>query len=253
MKQTKIIAFANHKGGVGKTTTTASVGSILSQKGYKVLLIDLDAQVNLTESLISQPIEETIYHALTGLCSSIHVIKLTDNLDITPASEMLAMADIELAGVISREKILSQLIEDIKEKYDFIFLDCPPSLGLVTLNAMTASTDIIVPLIAEVLPFNGLKMINKFVNLVHNRLNQDAHITGILLTRWESTKLSKTTEEDLRKVVGDMVFQTKIRKNVSIAEAPIEKINIVEYAPKSHGAADYNSFTDELLKRLMYD
>ena len=234
MKQTRIISFANHKGGVGKTTTTVSVGSILAHQGKKVMMIDLDAQANLTTSLTKEQPDETIYHALTGRLPGLPIIHLTDNLDLVPASEMLAMVDIELSGAISREKILSGLLEDVKELYDYILLDCPPSLGLITLNAITASTDVIVPLIAEVLPFKGLKMINNFVNLIHTRLNKSAHVTGILITRWEST----------------LVFQTKIRKNVSVAEAPFEHHNIVEYAPKSNGAADYQSFVTELVKKL---
>ena len=250
MNKTRIISFANHKGGVGKTTTTASVGSILAQKGYKVLLIDLDAQANLTVSLLKEPSEESIYHALTGK-GDMPVIQIDDNLFLSPASEMLAMVDIELAGAISREKILAGLLDDLpKEEYDFILIDCPPSLGLVTLNAITASNEVIVPLIAEVLPFNGLKMINNFVNLIHARLNKAAHISGILITRWESTNLSKPIEADLRRVLGDTVFQTKIRKNVSVAEAPFERRNIVEYAPRSNGAADYRAFTEELLVKF---
>ncbi len=249
MKQTKIISFVNHKGGVGKTTTTASVGSYLAQKGYHVLLADLDAQANLTLSLLKHPTDETIYDALTGK-GELPIISITENLSLIPASEMLAMVDIELAGAISREKILDGLLKPIKYNYDFILLDCPPSLGLITLNAITACTDVIVPLIAEVLPFNGLKMINNFVKLIHNRLNNAAHISGILITRWESTNLSKTIESDLRKTVGNLVFATKIRKNVSVAEAPLEHRNIVEYAPKSNGAADYRAFTEELLVKL---
>ena len=235
MKQTRIISFANHKGGVGKTTTTASVGSILAHQGKKVMMIDLDAQANLTASLTKDQPEETVYHALTGRLPGLPIIHLTDNLDLVPASEMLAMVDIELSGAISREKILSGLLEDVKELYDYILL---------------ASTDVIVPLVAEVLPFKGLKMINNFVNLVHTRLNKAAHVTGILITRWESTNLSKSIEQELRKAVGELVFQTKIRKNVSVAEAPFEHHNIVEYAPKSNGAADYQSFVTELVKKL---
>lgn len=250
MKRTKIISFANHKGGVGKTTTTVNVGSILARKGYKVLLIDLDAQANLTASLVKQPVEETIYQALTGRCK-LPIIQVSENLSMVPASEMLAMVDIELSGAISREKILSGLLGDLPPAaFDFILLDCPPSLGLVTLNAITASTDVIVPLIAEVLPLKGLKMINNFVKLVRTRLNKSAHISGILITRWEGTKLSKTIESSLREALGDLVFQTKIRKNVSVAEAPLDRTNIVEFAPKSNGAADYLSFTEELLLRL---
>ncbi len=250
MNTTKIISFVNQKGGVGKTSSTASVGSILAHKmGYKVLLIDLDSQANLTASLLNQEPDTTIYEALTGR-SDLPILPISDHLFIVPASEMLSMIDIELAAAISREKILDGLLEDVKNQYDFILIDCPTWLGIATLNALTASTDVIIPLVAEVLPFNGLKMMNKIIHLVHARLNKAVHLTGILFTRWENTNLSKAIETDLRNAVGEIVFQTKIRKNVSIAEAPVKRLNIVEYAPRSNGAHDYARFTEELLSRL---
>ena len=156
----------------------------------------------------------------------------------------------ELTAVISRERILSGLLEPIKSQYDFVLIDCPPSLGLLTLNAFTASTEIIIPLVAEVLPFKGLTMINRFTQQVKSRLNSGVNIFGILLTRWESTRLSTQIEEGLREELDDKVFNTKIRKNVTIAEAPLESQNIMEYAPKSNGAADYTAFVDELLEKL---
>lgn len=250
MKATRIIAFSNHKGGVGKTTTTSTVGAILAQKGYRVLLIDMDAQANLTSSLIKEPPEESIYDALTGKMS-LPVVPVIDNLFLVPASEMLAMIDIELATAISREKILADLLDELPgEKYDYILIDCPTSIGLATLNALTASTDVVVPIVAEILPFNGLKMMNNIVALVRKRLNKKTHITGILITRWEATNLSKTIESDLRKTLGDLVFTNRIRKNVSVAEAPVRKVSITDYAPKSNGATDYKLFTEELLQRI---
>lgn len=252
MNTTKIIAFANLKGGVAKTTSTVSVGSILAKKGYKVLMVDLDAQANLTTSLLKGEPVESVYDALTGRNGAkLPVISIADNLSLTPSSEMLAMVDIELAGAISREKILSGLLDDLpKSRFDFILLDCSPTLGLVTLNAITASTDVVVPLVAEILPFKGLKVINKFVNVIRKKLNPDAHISGILITRWENTNLSQFIEAELRKALGDTVYQTKIRKNVSVAEAPLECRNIVEYSPRSNGAKDYLAFTEELLERF---
>lgn len=251
-KATKIITIANHKGGVGKTTTTASVGSILASKGYKVLLIDLDPQANLTVSLLKQEPEDSIYFALTGKEDALPIVSLTENLSIVPSSLQLATAEMELTAAISRERILAGLLSPIKESYDFILIDCPPSLGLLNLNAFTASTEIIIPLVAEVLPFKGLTMINRFTQQVKSRLNPDVYIFGILLTRWESTNLSKQIEEGLRDELDDKVFETKIRKNVTIAEAPLESKNILEYAPKSNGASDYLAFTDELLKKLNF-
>lgn len=243
----KIISFANHKGGVGKTTTTASVGSILASQGKQVLVIDLDAQANLTASLLHGESDVSIYNALVGN-EPLPVVDISPNLHLVPASLGLAMADLELASAMARERILAELIDEVKDNYDYILIDCPPSLGLLTLNAFTASNEIIIPLVAEVLPFKGLTMINNFIDMVRKRLNPKAHVTGILITRWENTNLSKQIEKGMRAQLGELVFQTKIRKNVTIAEAPLESKNIVEYAPRSNGAKDYKAFTEELLK-----
>lgn len=248
----RIIAVANHKGGVGKTTTVASLGSILSQRQYRVLLIDLDAQANLTTSLVPTAEGATIYEALTGRERTLPVIAVTDTLHLVPSSLSLAMADVELSSAIARERILSDLLHqsNVQENYDFVFFDCPPSLGLMTLNAFAASTDIIIPLVSEVLPFKGLTMINDFIDMVSSRLNPQAHISGILITRWEASKLSKGIEEKLRQTLGEVVYHTKIRKNVRLAEAPLENANIIDYDSKSNGAKDYLAFADEFLKRL---
>ena len=245
--KTRIIAVANHKGGVGKTTTVSNLGSILARRGYKVLLIDLDAQANLTSSLITSTEGATIYDAMTGKEERLPMVTVADRLHLVPASLTLAMADVELSSAIARERILSELLSksDVEGTYDFVLFDCPPSLGLMTLNA-----DIIIPLVSEVLPFKGLTMINDFIKMVHTRLNPAAHVTGILITRWESSKLSKGIEENLRQALGDIVFQTKIRKNIRLAEAPLENANIVDYDPRSNGAMDYQAFADEFMRRI---
>ena len=247
--KTKIISVANHKGGVGKTTTVASVGSILASKGHSVLLVDLDAQSNLTSSLMKGEPDTSIYSALLGK-SEMPIIPLSENLFLVPATLQLAMADLELASAMAREKLLAELLEKVSGKYEYILIDCPPSLGLLTLNAFTASTDIIIPLVAEVLPFKGLAMINNFIVMVRRRLNPNAHISGILITRWESTKLGRGVEKQLRDSLGKTVYHTKIRKNVSLAEAPYEAQDIVTYAPKSNGAQDYLAFADELIESM---
>ena len=249
---TKIISTANHKGGVGKTTTVASLGSILSQKGYRVLLIDLDAQANLTSSLVANYEGQTIYEALTGKTETLPEVKVSDNLHLVPASLTLAMIDVELSTAIARESILTDVLvkAEVGERYDIVLLDCPPSLGLITLNAFTASTDIIIPLVSEVLPFKGLTMINSFISMVKQKLNPRAHITGILITRWEGSNLSKGIEAKLRSTVGDLVFQTKIRKNVRLAEAPLESRNIIDYDKNCNGARDYQAFAEEFLARI---
>ena len=136
-----------------------------------------------------------------------------------------------------------------RQDYDYILIDCPPSLGLLTLNAVTASDLVVIPLLAEVLPFQGLTMISDFVKMVKQKLNPKIEITGILLTRWEKSNLSRQIEDGLRAKLGDKVFRTKIRKNIKIAEAPLEAVNIVDYDPNSNGAADYKAFVGELLDR----
>lgn len=253
-KQATIISFANHKGGVGKTTTTASVGSILASLGKKVLLVDMDAQSNLTSSLLKgEQADRTIYDALTASCRGesyrLTFFPIAENLDIVPSSLRLASADLELASVMAREHILTDILQEKKAEYDYILIDCPPSLGLLTLNAVTASDLVVIPLLAEVLPFQGLTMISDFIRMVKQKLNPKIEIAGILLTRWEKSNLSKQIETGLRAKLGDKVFMTKIRKNIKVAEAPLEAINIVDYDPKSNGAVDYRAFAEELLSK----
>lgn len=251
----KIISFANHKGGVGKTTTTASVGTVLAKQGKNVLLIDLDAQANLTNSLLNGvSVDKTIYDALIaeskGKTMNLPVYKVKDNLDIVPASLELAYADLQLSTTMAREHLLKEMLNRKQNFYDYILIDCPPSLGLLTLNAITASDNVVIPLLAEVLPFQGLTMIKDFIEMVQNRLNPKVKIGGILLTRWENSNLSKQIEDGLRSRLGKEVFNSKIRKNIKVAEAPLETINIVDYAPKSNGAIDYTNFTKELITTI---
>ena len=248
----KIIAVVNFKGGVAKSTTVASLGSILSSKGHKVLVVDLDAQANLTTCLASNDEQTTIYEALTGRIEGLPIVNISNGLDLVPSSLNLAMADVELSTAIAREHLLDELFDKnwVKENYDFVLLDCPPSLGLMTLNAITACTDVIIPLVAEVLPLKGMTTITNYVDMVRKKLNPKAHISGILITKWLSSNLTKSMETKLREALGDLVYDTKIRHNIRIAEAPLESRNIVEYAPQSNGAKDYSAFADEFLTRI---
>lgn len=255
MKKTRIITFANHKGGVGKTTTTASVGTILSKEDKKVLLIDLDAQANLTHSIAAKSsIERTIYDALIGEVSKedsqLPIYQINNNLDIVPADLALANTDLQLSAAMARERILERLLKQVSSQYDYILIDCPPSLGILTLNAIVVSDTVIIPLVAEVLPFQGLTMIKDFIEMIKENINPNVSIGGILLTRWENSNLSKQIEEGLREQREIKVYNTKIRKNIKVAEAPLECVNIVEYAPKSNGAIDYMSYTKELIETL---
>lgn len=244
----RIIAIANHKGGVGKTTTTANVGACLSQQGYKVLLIDLDAQANLTEYYLSQRPERTVYNAFIEE-SPLPIIEIGERLSIVPSS--LEMLDIEskTANNLERAEILDILIEPLKDKYDFILIDCPPSLGIVTINALIAATDLYITLTAETMPVKGLKTISDIISRVQRRKNPSLKLSGIIICRWGGRSLNKQVEESLRAKFGEVVFNTKIRENISLAEAPAFLEDIVTYAPTSHGAEDYKALTKEILER----
>ena len=247
---TKIIAVVNHKGGVGKTTTVASLGSAIAEKGYRVLLVDLDAQANLTSSLLKQEPERTIYEAINEK-RELPVIHLNGSKDwsLVPASLDLAGAELEIASQMDREYILKDLIEPIEKEYDYILLDCPPSLGLLTINALVASTGVLIPLTAEALPSKGLQKIQDIIEKVRKRLNPTLQLSGILLTRYESSKLSQLVEEALRQNYGDTVYNTRIRKNVRIAEAPLYGVDILEYANDSNGAEDYRALANEVIEK----
>lgn len=247
-KSTKTIAIANHKGGVGKTTTAASMGAILAQKGYKVLLIDLDAQANLTCSLLKQEVTTSVYNSFVESVK-LPIYNIGENLDLVPSSLQLAQADLQLGSALARERLLEDLMQPVMGDYDYILIDCPPSLSLMTLNAITVSDEVLIPLVAETLPFKGLTMITDFVGMVKAKLNPKVEVAGVLITRYEKSNLSKQIENGLRESLGELVFETKIRKNITVAQAPLEATNIVDYDKKSNGAIDYVAFTDEYLSR----
>ena len=249
MKQAKVIAVANHKGGVGKTTTVASVGTILA-RNHKVLLVDLDPQMNLTLSLVRNTNRESIYDSLVGRQDELPVMS-AGTIDLVPSSLELSKAEFEMVSMMAREQRLTHLLEPLRKEYDYIFLDCPPSLGILTFNALTAADSVIIPLVPELLPLQGLGTIDSLVRKMKAALNSKLTITGILLTRTEQTKIHNTLEKKLRSQLGDLVFSTKIRKNISVAEAPTDKKSIVDYDPSSNGAADYTAFTKELETRLV--
>lgn len=245
----KVIAIANHKGGVGKTTSVASIGAVLSRKGYRTLLVDLDAQANLTGSLSDTDEQQrTIYEALRER-EGLPVVEISEGLSIVPSSLDLAGIELELSSSMSREFALKDVLEPVAGEYDYILLDCPPSLGLLTVNAFVASDEIIIPLTAEALPFQGLTMIGKIIGMVQKRLNTSLRLSGILFTRWEGRKLNKLVEEAVRGKYGDIVYNSRVRTNIALAEAPLSKLDILSYNDKSNGAQDYIEVADELLRR----
>lgn len=255
MAKTKIITVANHKGGVAKTTTVASIASLLAHAGMKVLMIDLDAQCSLTESFIADDPEVTIYDAFLNPRKnwSHAVIQVRENLDLLPASTDVSDLDMMLAAKTQNEKYLLKILVNmnVQDKYDYIILDCPPSLSLITTNALVAADELYVPTMAEILPLKGLKKLEAKIEEIAEELNPELKITGIIMTRYNSSKnLNSSVLNALRETYGDIVFNTVIRENVKLAETPNFKKDIIEYAPKSNGAKDYVALAQEIIDRL---
>lgn len=246
---TKIISIANHKGGVGKTTTVASVGSRLASKGFKVLAVDLDAQANLTTSLLGDETDRSIYEALREE-SGLPKFQISENFWLTPSSLDLAGVELDLASAMRREYILQDLLNEEAKEFDYILIDCPPALGLVTINALVASSDVIIPLTAEALPFKGLRMITTIIERVQKKLNKSLRLSGIVINRWNSRKLNRAVEEALRERFGQLMFDTKIRENITVAEAPLANADIFSYDPGCNGAKDYADLTEEILAKI---
>lgn len=252
MKPT-IITIANHKGGVGKTTSTASIGMGLAVRGKRVLLIDLDAQQNLSFTLTQkEEPEASVYDALVRN-EPLPIVKIRENVDLVPASLELAKAEIDMATKIAREGILKSLLEEHLDKYDYILIDCPPSLGIVPTNALVASDRLYIPLTAEALPLKGLTMLDDVVNEVKKRVNPHLKLGGVFFTRYNNRKLNKEVVSMIENRYGEIVFKTKIRENIALAEMPLSGKSIFEYDSRSNGAKDYLSLVDEIIAREEQD
>ena len=245
----KVITIANHKGGVGKTTSTASIGMGLALTGHRVLLIDLDAQQNLSFTLtrIEDP-DKSVYDSLVR-DMPLPIVKINEQLDLVPASLELARAEIDMSTKIAREGILKSLLEEHIENYDYIIIDCPPSLGIVTTNALVASDELYIPLTAEALPLKGLTMLDDVVLEVRRRVNPSLRLGGVFFTRYNNRKLNKEVVSMIEARYGNLVFKTKIRENIALAEMPLSGQSIFEYDPKSNGAADYMALVKEIINR----
>lgn len=245
------ITVSNHKGGVGKTTTAVNIGAGLARLDKKVLLIDLDPQAHLTYSLGIQAheLEKTMYELLKGELKFSDVLLKKNGLDIIPASLNLSSADVELANIPGRERLLSGALEGVTD-YDFMILDCPPSLGLLTLNSLTISREVFIPIQAEYLALQGMSKLLQLVDIVKSRLNSELEITGIIGTRFDiRKKLNNEVIEKIREYFHEKLFKTLIRENIALAEAPSFGQDIFEYNPKSHGAVDYMNLCREIIER----
>lgn len=247
---TKIISIINHKGGVGKTTTTANLGGALTQKGYRVLLVDLDGQANLTMSLgLNSDLNETIYSSMKS-GKDFPVYKNKGGLEIVPSCLDLSAIESELINEPGRELILKSLLANIRERYDYILIDCPPSLSLLSLNALTASDGIIIPMQAQYLAMRGMDKLVNIINKVKSRINPSLSIYGILITMYDGrTNLNKSISEVVEETFHGKVFSSYIRNNISLAEAQANGKDIFHYDSKCNGAADYMNLCNELTKQ----
>ena len=248
----KVISIANQKGGVGKTTTSVNLSTILAKKGNKVLMIDMDPQGNATSGFgIDKNVDFSVYDVIVSEVEVDNTIQQTEikNLDVCPSNINLAGAEVELVSMMSREFRLKEKLDKIKDCYDFIIIDCPPSLGLVTLNAFTASDSVLIPVQCEYYALEGLGQLVNTINLVKKHLNKSLLIEGALLTMYDArTNLSNQVVKEVKKYFDNKVYKTVIPRNVKLSEAPSFGMPISIYDPKSKGAKSYEKFTKELLK-----
>ena len=250
----RVIAVANQKGGVGKTTTAINLSAALAEKGKKVLLIDIDPQGNATSGVGVEKyeVENTIYDLILGETTIQSCIEYTEfeNLHLIPSNVDLAAAEIELIGIPDKEFIIRKVLEKIKNVYDFILIDCPPSLNLLTINAMTTADTVLVPIQCEYYALEGLSQLIHTINLVKERLNPYLDIEGIVFTMFDArTNLSLQVVENVRANVKQKVYSTIIPRNVRLAEAPSHGYPITIYDPKSAGAESYRALAEEVISR----
>lgn len=248
------IACANQKGGVGKTTTVVNLGSYLALAGERVLVVDLDPQGNATSGLglDRHSIERSIYDAVIdgAKLGELTVPGPVPGLDVVPSAIALAGAEVELAPLEGRERRLGRLLGEISDDYDYLFIDCPPSLGLLTVNALTAADSVLIPLQCEYYALEGLSQLLATLDLVRDHLNPDLAVKGVVLTMFDGrTKLSADVAAEVRRHLGDRVFDTVIPRNVRLSEAPSHGQPISRYSPDSTGALAYSALATELRRR----
>lgn len=238
--------------GVGKTTTSVNLSTILAKKGKKVLMMDADPQGNASSGLgVDKEVEESVYDILVNDTEVQKVVKKTNikNLDICPSNINLAGAEVELVSMMSREYRLKEKLDIIKNEYDYIIIDCPPSLGLITLNAFTASDSVLIPVQCEYYALEGLGQLINTINLVKKHLNKNIEIEGALLTMYDiRTNLSNQVVKEVKKYFNDKVYKNVIPRNVKLSEAPSYGMPITIYDPRSKGAKSYEKFAKEFLK-----
>ena len=249
----RVIAVANQKGGVGKTTTAINLSACLAEKGQKVLAIDMDPQGNMTSGLgiDKDEVEKNIYDLMIGQAGVDEVLQkeAIENLDVIPTSIDLSAAEIELIGVDDKEFIIRNAVQPIKDDYDYIIIDCPPSLSMLTINAMTTADSVLVPIQCEYYALEGLTQLIHTIELVQNRLNPDLDIEGVVFTMYDArTNLSLQVVENVKSYLNQNIYKTIIPRNVRLAEAPSHGLPINLYDPRSSGAESYDLLAEEVIE-----
>lgn len=261
----QVLAIVNQKGGVGKTTSSANLSAALAHKGKRVLMIDIDAQANLSahfgvavdgdssaENGAGESARPSMYDVLRYNRSLADVVlPIEPNLWLAPASLLLSAADLELGGMIGRELVLRKALEAVRNDYDFVIIDCPPSLGLLSLNGLVAASKVVVPVQSEFLALHGVRQLLDTIDQVRSAYNPQLAVGGVVLCLHDARRrLARSVADTVREYFGDLVFQTVIRTNVALAEAPARGTSIFAYDPRSSGAEDYSNLADEILANV---
>ena len=253
----RIIAIANQKGGVGKTTTAINLAACLAEKGKRVLAIDMDSQGNMTSGLgvEKDELENTIYETLIGECNigDSTLLDIFPNLSLVPSSRNLAGVEVDFIDQEKPQQILKGIVRNLRKKFDFIVIDCPPALGMLTINAMTAADTVIVPIQCEFYALEGLSQLIYTINLIKKKLNKNLEIEGVVFTMYDTrNNLSQDVVDNVRENLDEIIYDTLVPRNVRLAEAPSfgQPINI--YDPRSTGAEAYRSLADEVIKNKLF-